>query len=63
VEPFLTDEEIVRGFDEWLRQYSENPGAFVKMTALVAEAASQRQLGAPLTYGQECLATLRRMAG
>jgi hypothetical protein len=59
----VNEADIVKGFDEWLRQYTENPDGFASTTATVLEAMRQRQNGEPLTYGQECLAVLREMAG
>jgi len=58
---YLGEAAIALGFDEWLRQYTEDPNAFEDITAAVLEALEQRGAGKPLTHGQECVAVLKAM--
>lgn len=47
----MNESDIVIGFNEWLRRYSENPDQFEKLADILA--------GEHADYGTRCLAYLR----
>ena len=58
----MNDDEMAAGFDEWLRQYTEDPDSFEHTVKSVLDALAERKEGKELTYGASCVATLYTMA-
>lgn len=54
----MNEQEIVAGFNEWLRQYAADPGRFADMEKLADDKAH----GGAVTYGDRCFRTLKRCA-
>lgn len=54
----MEEAAIVKGFNEWLRQYTADPQKFQDMQ----ELRRQKAAGIAQDYGQECLHTLQEMA-
>ena len=49
-------------FNEWMRQYTEEPEKFQHEVTAVKEFLTAQNEGREPTYGEACVATLERMA-
>ncbi|KKM82659.1 hypothetical protein LCGC14_1317250 [marine sediment metagenome] len=55
-------EAAVSAFNEWMRQYTEEPEKFRHTVREVQEFLEAQNSGREPTYGERCVATLERMA-
>jgi len=53
--------DLARGFNEWMRRYTEEPDKFGREFQAVMEFLEQQQDGETPTYGAECAEYIGRL--
>lgn len=55
----MTESQCAAAFNEWMRQYTEDPEAFRHTTASVLEFLAETAADRTPTYGEQCVAFLK----
>jgi hypothetical protein len=54
----MNKEKLVSAFNEWMKDYTENPEKFKSDIAQVLKFLDEKNKGEPHTYGESATATL-----
>jgi GrpB-like predicted nucleotidyltransferase (UPF0157 family) len=57
----MNESNLIKAFNEWLRQYEKDPDQFAHSYSVIKSMLAQRRKRQKLTYGDECVATLKVM--
>jgi len=58
----MTQEEMAKAFNEWMRRYTEDPAGFEAEFQTVIEFLSEQASGEPPRYGEECAAYMFKIS-
>lgn len=56
----MDTEKVAAGFNEWMREFTEEPEKFKRQWTSVRQFLRESEAGKTPTYGQECAAALSR---
>ncbi len=57
----MEKEKIARAFNEWMRRYTEDPGAFDAEFVTAGRFLQEQASGREPTYGDHCAAYLEKL--
>ena len=58
----MNDATMAKAFNEWMREYTEDPDSFQSEWASVREFLAETADGREPSYGEQCVALLKRYA-
>jgi hypothetical protein len=58
----MTKEQMVAAFNEWMRQFTEEPEAFEQQVKTVKQFLAEEAEGVEPSYGQHCAAMMEEYA-